>query len=135
MAYAEAHQVPLANGPLAIRWTNLAEYRMGKLEQPGTWADLSAGGPRLLSALCDFIWAAQDFAPPKRPKFATPEDIVDQITAENLGPVAEALMACMRKDSPDAKKKASPSGLGPESTSASPVPNSTDSPPATTPSS
>jgi hypothetical protein len=127
-------QVPLAGGPLAIRWTNRAQYRLGKLEQPPTLDDLKAGGERFLSALCDYLWAAQDFAPPARPRFAAPEDIITHITADNFATVAESFLACFTADNPDAKKKASPNGLGPESTSASPETNSTPSPSPTTPS-
>lgn len=120
-----AHTIPLASGPLAVRWTNRAVYRLGKLEQPPTFHDLKAGGDRFLSALCDYIWAAQDFTPPKRPKFAAPEDIISEITADNLGEVAEAFLACFTADNPDPKKKASPNGPGLESTSASAAPNLT----------
>lgn len=132
---APAHSIPLASGPIAVRWTNRAVYRLGKLETPPTFADLKAGGERMLSALCDYLWAAQDFTPPRRPKFAAPEDIIPEITAENFGAVVEAFLECFTADNPDGKKKASPSGLGPESTSASPAANSTHSPSPITPSS
>lgn len=130
-----AHTVPLSGGPLAIRWTNRAVYRLGKLEQPPTFHDLKAGGERFLSALCDYLWAAQDFTPPRRPRFASPEDIIAEITAENLGPIAEAFLECFTADNPDGKKKASLNGLGLESTSGSPAANTTTSPSPTTPSS
>lgn len=135
MSTPATHSVPLASGPLPVRWTNRAVYRLGKLETPPSFDDLKAGGDRMLSALCDYLWAAQDFTPPRRPKFAAPEDIIAEITADNFGAVVEAFLECFTADNPDAKKKASPSGLGPESTSASPVPSSTTSPSPTTPNS
>lgn len=127
MSTGAPHSIPLASGPLEVRWTNRAVYRLGKLETPPTFADLKAGGERMLSALCDYLWAAQDFTPPRRPKFAAPEDIISEITAENFGAVVEAFLECFTADNPDPKKKASPNGPGHGSTSASPATSSTHS--------
>jgi hypothetical protein len=71
---------------IKLKWTRKSEYLLGKLEYPPTFADLRKGGPHLVSALCDFLWAAQLAHVDKKEKlqFTNPEEVIEHINGENF---------------------------------------------------
>ena len=97
---------PLGEGPgVAIAWTKGARYRLGKLPQPPTFADLARGSNpnRSLSSLCDFVWAAQVEQPPV---YASPQDVAEAMDESNIVGLASAFADAVTASNPPPEGKA-----------------------------